>query len=152
MVWCCPLFPSSVFCCWSAAKISDLATKPVPVKKGATNPTLRYLTYMFGASAPFMRTTVVEVLPQFILSNERNISLWIREEPFVPGALGSSRSRIVAYLQILPKTAMEYHPQSSKVVIQISGSPIVEDYFQKVIRPLMKSFSTYSFQATNINQ
>lgn len=96
-------------------QVSDLATNPLQMKRTAFYPSLHYVTAMHAAPAPFMRTTIINILPRFVVSNERLVPLWVRECVFSGssgfGKFGKPKSSMVSYVPIPAKAAVEFHPQ-----------------------------------------
>ncbi|XP_026194506.1 uncharacterized protein LOC34621939 [Cyclospora cayetanensis] len=87
--------------------LSDMGTYQILVERTEVNPLLHYSLSMGIAPAPFSRTTVVEILPAYVVSNETSKALWFCE------AGGSQEAR--CHL-LEPGSLMEFHPQGKKPV------------------------------------
>lgn len=105
---------------------------------------------MSRAPSPFLRTTVIDISPAFIIINNRSLPLSFREEP-VESVLGIQRFAAVPYFKIEPKERFEFHPESTRksVKIQITGLSDVQKYFHKVLKPIIQRFTRLRGNATD---
>ncbi|KAL8455475.1 hypothetical protein Emag_000604 [Eimeria magna] len=95
--------------------LSDMGAYQIQLERTETNPLLHYSVSMGIAPAPFSRTTVVEILPSYVLVNETQKALWVCE------AAGGADTRCHS---LEPGAIMEFHPQSRKpVAILITAIP-----------------------------
>eukprot|EP00923_Selenidium_pygospionis_P037604 GHVN01065889.1.p1 GENE.GHVN01065889.1~~GHVN01065889.1.p1 ORF type:complete len:3455 (-),score=473.94 GHVN01065889.1:28-10392(-) len=79
---------------------------------------LSYALTKTTAPPPFMRTSIIEVVPRIVIINDRSIALWIREAPTGKFDEGTP-------LRLNPQVSFEFHPQSgkkgAKVRLKLSG-------------------------------
>lgn len=95
--------------------LSDMGAYQIQLERTENNPLLHYSVSMGIAPAPFSRTTVVEILPSYILVNETQKPLWICE------AFGGLDTR---YHTLDPGAVVEFHPQGKRpVAILITAVP-----------------------------
>lgn len=95
---------------WSGEfMLSDMGVFRVCVDRSEVNPTLHYSLSMTLAPSPFFRTTVVELLPAFLLSNETRRPLWVCESG---GAMGAAKDAPCCFHLLEPGALREFHPQT----------------------------------------
>lgn len=89
-------------------------------------PSLSLIAFSSRAASPFLRTSTLELLPAYVIANDRDEAMYIREVPSKKNNFGE------AFLTVPPNGRIEFHPQNKKkngqINVQISALPEVERY------------------------
>lgn len=134
-------------------QLADLSSVDVTISKNDLTPRLCYVASMSRAPTPFLRTTVLEIVPSFILVNDRSIPIWFREDP-AESIMGITKVATVPYFKIEPKERYEFHPQICRksTKIQVTGLPDVGRYFHKILKPTIQKTSMLRLNAGDLKR